>query len=108
MPWKVGTEETEFIQTEIQKLGVRCEKAELDLSLPHSVVSLLDEVESTLGCATILVNNAPYSTQTGIDSLSAAELDKHYAVNLRATALLALEFVRRFRSEKSGRIINLT
>jgi 3-oxoacyl-[acyl-carrier protein] reductase len=108
MPWKVDADEPEFIQRELKKLGVQCEKLELDLSLPPSVASLFDEVESKLGYATILVNNATYSMQTGIDSLSATELDKHYEVNLRATTLLALEFVRRFRLDRGGRIINLT
>jgi 3-oxoacyl-[acyl-carrier protein] reductase len=53
------------------------------------------------------VNNAAYSTRDGYGTLDAAILDAHYAVNLRATALLSVLFARRFEVEP-GRIINLT
>jgi 3-oxoacyl-[acyl-carrier protein] reductase len=43
-----------------------------------------------------------------IEELTAATLDQHYAVNLRAMALLCAEFVRRYPSGRGGRIINLT
>ncbi len=85
-----------------------CEKLELDLSLVKSVELLFEEVERKLGRATVLINNATYSTQTDIDTFSAAELDKHYEINLRATALLIIEFVKRFHFTQGGRIINLT
>ena len=52
---------------------------ELDLSLPGSPERLLDKVS----------------------------LDAHYAVNLRATALLSVVFARRFVGETGGRIVNL-
>jgi len=108
MPWRVGDDEPAAIQAAIEKHGVRCEKLELDLAIPDSTAILFDAVGNKLGRASILVNNATYSTQTGIDTLSASELDRHYEVNVRATTLLTLEFARRFRFEKSGRIINLT
>ncbi len=55
-----------------------------------------------------LVNNAAYSAETPIEELTAEMLDRHYEVNLRATALLSAEFVRCFTSGSGGRIINLT
>ena len=108
MPWKMGAEEPQAIQAAIRQHGVRCEKMELDLAPPSAAQALFEAAETTLGPATILVNNATYSTQTGIDTLLADELDRHYAVNLRATTLLTLEFIRRFRAGRGGRIINLT
>lgn len=108
MPWKVGTDEPNQIQNEIRELGVNCEKLELDLGLVNSAELLLNEVESKLGQASVLVNNATYSTQTDIDNFSATELDKHYEINLKATTLLTIEFIRRFNQKKGGRIINLT
>ena len=41
-------------------------------------------------------------------NFSASELDKHYEINLRATTLLTIEFIRRFKFTEGGRIINLT
>lgn len=108
MPWGAGEEEPEAILQEILKLGVRCEKIELDLSAKQAKEILFDAVKSTLGSPTVLVNNATYSTETTIDSLTESELDQHYAVNLKATTFLSLEFIRQFEFNKNGRIINLT
>ena len=107
-PWNVETSnDPELIEDEITKLGVRCNKIELDLSNTLSIKKLLDEVENKLGNPSILVNNATYSTSTNIDNFSVKELDKHYEVNIRATSLLTIEFIRRFNKGKGGRIINL-
>ena len=81
---------------------------ELDLSLPESPERLLDAVTELLGPHSILVNNAARSTRDGYKALDAATLDAHYAVNLRATALLSVVFAQRFDGETGGRIVNLT
>jgi 3-oxoacyl-[acyl-carrier protein] reductase len=108
MPWGVEDDEPEIIQDEIRKIGVRCEKIELDLMLEESVTILLYQVELKLGNPSIIINNAAYSTQTDINNLTSIELDNHYKVNLKATILLSLEFIKRFKAGKNGRIINLT
>jgi hypothetical protein len=54
------------------------------------------------------LNNAARSTGDGYKALDAATLDAHYAVNLRATALLSVVFAQRFDGETGGRIVNLT
>ncbi|MBN1953247.1 MAG: SDR family oxidoreductase [Bacteroidales bacterium] len=108
MPWGVEDGEPELIQKEIEALGVRCAKMELDLGKTESAGLVLDQTEKLLGNPSILINNAAYSTQTDVNSLTAEELDKHYFVNQRGTILLSLEFIRRFKQEKFGRIINLT
>ena len=107
MPWNVEANEPELIQDEIRNVGVKCSKLELDLSDEGSSERLFEEVESEMGSPSILVNNATYSTQTDVTSLSAAELDEHYEVNLRATTLLSVEFVRRFQHAQHGRIVNI-
>ena len=61
-----------------------------------------------MGNPLVLVNNATYSTETTINNITANELDKHYQVNLKATTLLTIEFIKRFRFTENGRIINLT
>jgi len=108
MPWKVESDEPTHIQNEILELGVKCEKLELDLAITNSVLLLFNEVQDKLGQASVLVNNATYSTQTGIDNFSTTELDKHYEINLKATTLLTIEFIKRFDLKQGGRIINLT
>lgn len=108
MPWKVMDNEPDLIEKEIKQIGVRCQKLELDLSSEKSYKILLNEVKSTLGSPSILVNNATYSTQTSIETITEEELDKHYAVNLKATTLLTIEFIKQFNKKRDGRIINLT
>lgn len=108
MPWKIGDNEPDLIQTEIKNLGARCEKLELNFLEENTIETLLNEVENKLGLPTILINNATYSTQTNIDSITGEELDKHYFVNLKATTLLTVEFIKRFQGKRNGRIVNLT
>lgn len=108
MPWKVAAEEPTLIQKEVEALGVRCEKMELDLSQSGAIIKLLAQAKKEIGTPSILVNNATYSTQTNIDTFTAEELDKHYAINVKATTLLTIEFIRQFEATKGGRIINIT
>jgi len=42
------------------------------------------------------------------DNLTESELDRQYAINLKATTLLTLEFIKWFKFVKNGRIISLT
>jgi 3-oxoacyl-[acyl-carrier protein] reductase len=98
----------EALREELRGMGIRAEGMETDLSLPDSPERLLDAVAERLGSPSILVNNAAYSTRDGFERLDAETLDAHYAVNLRATALLCAGFARRYPGGPGGRIINLT
>jgi 3-oxoacyl-[acyl-carrier protein] reductase len=98
------------LQNELRDKGVRCEHMEIDLSHPNSPLQVLDTVCERLGTPSILVNNAAHSTRDGYMALDAQTLDAHYAVNVRATCLLCVEFARRFQKANvsAGRIINMT
>ena len=108
LPWGADENGPARLQNEIKKLGVRCESLEIDLSKIDAPKRILDEVELRLGSPSILVNNAAYSTRDGFEVLDAATLDAHYAVNMRGTFLLTVEFARRLSGKSGGRIINLT
>lgn len=105
--WRTDEDEPEDLLERLREAGVRAEGVEIDLSLPESPQRLLDAATERLGPPTILVNNAAHSERDGYENLDAATLDAHYAVNLRATALLSVLFARRFEGEH-GRIVNLT
>ncbi len=97
--------------SKLRKTGIRCECAEVDLSRPESAKQLMDAVETRLGPPSILVNNAAHDdTDAPFDQITAEILDTYYAVNMRGTILLSVEFARRFSKPmgKGGRIINLT
>jgi 3-oxoacyl-[acyl-carrier protein] reductase len=106
--WGVKDAEPDELLARLKTLGVRGVGFEVDLSGPEGPQQFFTRVQNALGPTQILVNNAAYSAETPIEQLTAEMLDRHYEVNLRATALLSAEFVRRFTSGSGGRIINLT
>jgi len=105
-------DEPQQLVEELRGIGCQAEGLEFDLADPASIPLLFDQAERLVGSVNILVNNAAYSMHDGIEHLTADILDRHYAVNLRAMALLCAEFVRRYRwyraDHQYGRIINLS
>jgi 3-oxoacyl-[acyl-carrier protein] reductase len=77
----------------------------VDLADPHAAPEVLDEVTERLGRPSVLVNNATVSERGGHAELDAAMLDRHYAVNVRAPALLSCELARRHPPGTPGRIV---
>jgi len=107
MPWGKDAEAVQNLLDELRWNGVRAAAIEADLSQPGSAIKILDAAEAQLGALSILVNNATYSVNGDYTQLDAAMLDAHYAVNMRGTFLLSVQFARRFNGQH-GRIINLT
>jgi 3-oxoacyl-[acyl-carrier protein] reductase len=107
-PWASEQDEPQSLLGELRAGGVRAEGVEVDLSLPDSARRLLDGAEESLGRPSILVNVAAYSSRDGFEELDAETLDVHYAVNVRAMALLSVEFARRYPGGPGGRIINFS
>lgn len=108
MPWKIEADEPAKLKEELERFGVKVASLEVDLSQAAELESLLKQVESELGQADILVNNAAYSTDVDYSTLTIEELDRHYRVNVRATTMLSSGFAKRFTKKSGGRIINLT
>jgi 3-oxoacyl-[acyl-carrier protein] reductase len=81
---------------------------EADLADPEAPATLMAAVEARVGRPSILVNNAAHSTRDSYRTLDAATLDAHYAVNVRAPALLSCALARGHQSGRPGRIVNLT
>jgi len=108
MPWGVKDSEPEEIVGELRATGVRAHGFEIDLAQTDGPRRLVELAREQFGRIDILVNNAAYSTETTVEGISAVDLDRHYAVNLRAVMLLSVEFVRAFPAGGAGRIINLT
>ncbi len=107
MPWGSQADEAEAFVVELQQMGVQAAGLEIDLSDPAAASEVLTAAVKAMGPIDILVNNATYSVNDGINKVTAVHLDKHYAVNVRGMMLLCAEFVRHFQGPW-GRIINLT
>jgi len=108
MPWASDEDEPEALLGGLRAAGVRAEGVEMDLSPPDSAQLLLDAAGERLGRPSILVNTAAYSTRNGFEALDAETLDLHYAVNVRAMALLSVDFARRYPGGPGGRIVNFS
>jgi len=91
--------------------GGKAAIAEANLCVPEAIPGLFDEAEKAFGRVDILVNNAAHCEMPdNIFSATASNIERHFAVNTRATVLLISEFVKRqkIRGGKGGRIINLS
>ena len=108
MPWGVEEAEPDAILDALRATGVQAHGVEIDLGQPEGPRTLFSLARQRFGRIDILVNNAAYSTETTVEGMTAEDLDRHYAVNLRAMILLCLEYIKGFTQDGSGRIINLT
>jgi 3-oxoacyl-[acyl-carrier protein] reductase len=108
MPWASDGDEPEALLGQLRATGARAEGIEIDLSRSDSAQLLLDATEERLGRPSILVNTAAHSTRDGFEALDAETLDVHYAVNVRAMALLSVGFARRYPGGPGGRIVNFS
>ena len=115
MPWGAEEDEPALLQKQLQAQGVRCEHLMVDLGTIDAPQRIMQTVQTQLGAASILVNNATHDdTDAPFDRLDALTLDAYYAVNIRGTMLLSVEFARHFAESegpleaRGGRIINLT
>lgn len=100
--------EVEGLLAELRALGVRAYGLEANLRQPQTPHHIFDAAHGLLGAPAILVNNACHSESGDLLHLDADQLDRHYAVNVRATVLMCQEFVRRWQGTRGGRIISIT
>ncbi len=109
MPWGAEEDEPDHLQRQVRALGVRCEHLMIDLGTADAPQRIMQAAQAQLGPVSILINNATYDdTEAPFDQLDGPTLDAYYAVNMRGTMLLSIEFARCFAEPEGGRIINLT
>ncbi len=106
-PWGIEPDEPTRLADGLRSGGINVVVEQADLSDPDAPDALIDRAVAHFGQIDILVNNATYSQRDGIDGLSAGEIDRAYAVNLRSPMLLCAAFVRQYAGDQ-GRIINIT
>lgn len=83
-----------------------------DVAREADVMRLFERVDAELGPVTALVNNAGIlETQTRIEHMDAARLERVFSVNITGSFLCAREAVRRMSTRHGGRggaIVNLS
>jgi 3-oxoacyl-[acyl-carrier protein] reductase len=106
-PWGLEAGETDALLDELRALSDTC-GLEIDLGQASGPRELIERTFAQFGRIDVLVNNAAHWEPGGVDVVDAAQLDRHYAVNTRATVLLCAEFARCESAGGSRRIINIT
>ncbi len=109
MPWGSRNREADELVEELHQQGVGAALYEDDLGDPDAPERILTAAEAALGPITALINVHTHDPGGGLLELSADQIDRHLAVNVRGTLLLCAEFVRRYRGAPGrGRIVNFT
>jgi 3-oxoacyl-[acyl-carrier protein] reductase len=112
----------EWVAEAIRTQGGHAAAREADLADASIIPRLFTECEAQLGPVDILVNNHTHCVQETFDPAlvkeegfpvhlaSAAEIDRHFAINARGFALLMTEYTVRYlaRAASWGRIINVS
>jgi 3-oxoacyl-[acyl-carrier protein] reductase len=111
-PWGEDRSGADEIAGELRdSTGARVEYAELDLGSPEAPDLLVAGACDTYGHLDVLVANHARSSGPGagdIGSLTANEIDAHFAVNVRATMLLVQAFALRHDGRPGGRVVLFT
>lgn len=94
----------------LQALGGEVDAWEADLRNPEEMPKLFDRAEAAFGQVDILVNNAGVSFEDTTFDMTADTIDRTFDMNVRGTALMIAEFVKRFKNRQGedGRIINIS
>jgi 3-oxoacyl-[acyl-carrier protein] reductase len=126
--YKTLTRSADAVTRAILDSGGECASWEADLADPENIPELFDRAEEAFGDVNILVNNAAFDQldtflpanisakdplfagEYPMKTISADSVDKHFAVNSRAVALLMGEFAQRHirRNAEWARIINIS
>ncbi len=118
------------IMNEIRAEGGRAACWEGDLAETNTLPTLFERAEEAFGPVDVLVNNAAHSmhdtflppeqtregiapefwARGGVLTLDTESIDRHFAVNVRAPALLMAEFARRHYARGAfwGRVVNIS
>jgi NAD(P)-dependent dehydrogenase (short-subunit alcohol dehydrogenase family) len=99
--------DAESLVREITELGAHAEIFAADLADQAHVDALVPAVAKRLGAPTCLVNNASLFVYDDIATVTAAQWDRHFAINLRAPVFLAQALMRHLPEGVAGNIINI-
>ena len=92
----------------IHEAGGRAIAIAADVSQSDAVARMVQRVKSELGSIGVLVNNAGVAITRDIHDLSEADFDQTIAVNLKSVFLCTQAVLPMMRSERWGRIVNIS
>ncbi len=100
--------EAEEVRSQIEALGQRSVVVGADVSLTAEVSSMVEKVHRELGAIGILVNNAGIARPEPVEEITEQSWDEVLAINLKSQFLLIQAVLPVMRTNRWGRIINLS
>lgn len=106
--YRTRQDEAEKVCSDIRDLGRRALAVQADVSNSAAVREMLSRIESELGWASILANNAGIARPQRIEDIAESDWDELIDVNLKSAFLVTQAVLPKMRSARWGRIINLS
>ncbi|NIZ93470.1 SDR family oxidoreductase [Kineococcus rubinsiae] len=107
-PWGADEGGPEALAAELHATGGRVQLVSADLADPGAPARLVAQAREAFGHVDAVVANHARSSAQSLEELTAAELDLSYAVNTRATLLLAQAFAAQHDGRPGGRVLWFT
>ena len=107
-PWGGDPQGVPALLAELRRAGRRVEHLEADFEEAGAPQRVVDGAVQAYGHVDILVANHAYSTMGALEDVTAAEIDRHLHVNVRATLLLVKAFAAQHDGRPGGRVVFLT
>jgi 3-oxoacyl-[acyl-carrier protein] reductase len=107
-PWGEDPGGGPRIRDELRAAGANVEYAAVDLADPQAPGQVVAAARAAFGHLDVLVADHARSSRQSLRDLTAAELDLCFAVNARATLLLARHFAEQHARAEGGRIVLFT
>ncbi|HYO34979.1 MAG TPA: SDR family oxidoreductase [Geodermatophilus sp.] len=107
-PWGEDPGGADGVVEELRRDGARVEHLSADLADPAAPQQVVAAARAAFGRVDALVANHARSSRQSLSTLTAAELDTSFAVNARATLLLARHVVEQHDGSPGGRVVLFT
>jgi NAD(P)-dependent dehydrogenase (short-subunit alcohol dehydrogenase family) len=99
--------EAEALAARVRDEGGRAAVVAADLTDMGAVGDLVGRAEAALGPVSLLVNNASLFVDDSVQDFDWAAWDRHFAIHVKAPALLAQKFARALPEGQEGLIVNM-
>jgi 3-oxoacyl-[acyl-carrier protein] reductase len=106
--YRERTDDALAVVADLQALGRRSVAVAADVSDGAAVADMVRRVAAELGPVDVLVNNAGIAIIRGIDDLTEDDFDATIAVNLKSAFLCTKAVLPHMRSQRWGRIVNIS
>ncbi|TPK98246.1 MULTISPECIES: SDR family oxidoreductase [unclassified Mesorhizobium] len=102
-----SSDEAEALAEKIAGEGGRAAVIAADLTDMEAVAGLVGRAQAMLGPVTLLVNNASLFVDDRVEDFDWQAWDRHFAIHVKAPALLAQTFARALPEGEEGLIVNI-